>query len=171
MYKIGDYIVKSTEGVCRVDNIQHLNMSGVDKNKLYYLLLPIGQKNQKIYIPVDKADENMRRAMTEEEAWQFIDKIPEIEGVWIENEKTREQWYKDAVRSCKPEALIGIIKMAYMRKKKRLTQGKKNMMVDERYFQMAESNLYSELGFALNKNKDEICQVITDSISRKQTEE
>ena len=67
----------------------------------------------------------------------------------------REQRYKEAVRSGDPESLISIIKMIYLRKQKRMAQGKKTMMVDERYFQKAEQSLYSELGFALGKNKDE----------------
>ena len=30
VYQSGDYIVKSTDGVCKVEDILHLNMSGVD---------------------------------------------------------------------------------------------------------------------------------------------
>ena len=35
---------------------------------------------------------------------------------------------------------------------------------DERYFRLAESYLYAELGFALNKEKDEVCRLIIDSV-------
>ena len=31
MYTIGDYVVKPGSGVCKIDNIMHLNMSGIDK--------------------------------------------------------------------------------------------------------------------------------------------
>lgn len=167
MYEIGDYVIKPSDGVCRIENILHLDMSGVDKNKLYYLLIPVGEKNRKIYIPVDTADKGTRKTMSEEEAWKLIDKIPDIEEIWVDNEKLREQRYKEAIKSYHPEALIGIIKATYSRNKKRLEQGKKNTLIDERYFKLAEHNLYSELAFAMNKNEDEICQIITDNIQMK----
>lgn len=33
MYTVGDYIVKKGNGVCKVENIMHLDMNGIDKNK------------------------------------------------------------------------------------------------------------------------------------------
>jgi CarD family transcriptional regulator len=41
-----------------------------------------------------------------------------------------------------------------------LAQGKKNTAVDERFFKLAEDNLYGELEFALHKNKGEILDMI-----------
>lgn len=167
MYEIGDYLVKSVDGVCKVEDILHLNISGVDKNRLYYLLLPIDNTNEKIYIPTDMINSTIRKVMTEEEVWNLINRIQDIEEIWVDNERIREHIYREAVRSCKPEDLIGIIKMTYLRKKKRLEQGRKNTVVDERYFKIAENNLYSELGFVLNKDKNEVCKLITDSINKK----
>ncbi|MDY5577497.1 MAG: CarD family transcriptional regulator [Lachnospiraceae bacterium] len=164
MYEIGDYIVKAVYGVCRVEDILHMNMSGTDK--LYYMLIPIEDKGAKIYVPTDTVDIGIRKTMTKEEAWEFIERIPEIEETWIDNEKLREKRYKEVVRSCKPDDLVGIIKTTYLRKKRRLEQGKKNTAVDERYLKMAENHLYSELGFALDKDKDEILGIIEDAIAR-----
>lgn len=167
VYEIGDYVIKPSDGVCRIENVLHLDMSGVDKNKLYYLLIPVGEKNKKLYIPVDTAEQSTRKTMTEDEAWRLIEKIPAIEEIWIDNEKLREQRYKEAIRSYDPAALIGIIKATYLRNQKRLEQGKKNTLIDERYFKMAEHNLYAELAFAMNKDESEICQIITDNIHMK----
>lgn len=170
MYEIGDYIVKPVNGVCRVEDILHLKMSGADKDKLYYLLIPIDDNKGKVYMPTDTSDSSIRRVMTEEEAWKLVNRIADIEELWVDNEKLREQRYKEAVRSCEPEALIGIIKMTYLRRKKRLETGKKSTVVDERYFRLAENNLYSEMGFALNKSKDEVRKLIADTMNGKEVE-
>lgn len=170
VYEIGDYIVKSNDGVCRVDNILHLNIPGVDKNTLYYLLIPIDEQSRKIYIPVNTSEEAIRKTMSAEEARTLIDRITEIEEIWIDNEKLREQQYKNAVRSYNPEALIGVIKATYSRNNQRLVQGKKTTSLDERYFKMAEHHLYSELGFAINKDENEIYQIILEHINSKSTE-
>ena len=63
-----------------------------------------------------------------EEAWNLIKRIPEIPTAWTNNEKMREQSYKEAVKANDPEALIAIIKMIYQRKQKRLAQGKNALL-------------------------------------------
>ena len=106
--------------------------------------------------------EEFADVLTAEEAWNLIERIPEIETIWIDNEKMREQRYKEVIKSNDPEALVSVIKMIYQRKKVRLEQGKKSTSYDERYFQTAENLLYMELGAALGKPKQEICQLIID---------
>lgn len=167
MYQIGDYVVKSGNGVCHIEDIQHLNMPNVDKNKLFYLMIPIEDKGAKLYVPVDNEKVGLRRVMSKEEAWKVIEKIPQIEEVTIENDKLREQSYKEALQSGKPEALVRIIKHTYLRRQKRTAQGKKTTATDERYFKLAEEKLYAELAFALGKDKSEMRQLITDSIKSK----
>ena len=98
--------------------------------------------------------------MTEEEAWNLIHRINEIDELTIENENVREQRYKETIRGGNPESLVGIIKMTYIRNKKREDAGKKGTAMDERYFELAENNLYSELAFALNKSKEDISDLI-----------
>ena len=159
-YEIGDYVMKPMTGVCKVDDVMNLNMDGVNKDKLYYLLVPLNDQREKIYVPVEKAAFTLRKCMTHEKAW---------EAIWIDNEKLREQKYKEAIKKNDPYALVSVIKMTYNCKRVRMQQGKKNIAADERYFHIAENLLYSELGFALDKPKDEICQLITQHIDGKKT--
>ena len=37
MFEKGEYIVYGHNGICEVEDITHLNLSGVDKGKLYYV--------------------------------------------------------------------------------------------------------------------------------------
>ena len=57
-----------------------------------------------------------------------------------------------------------------MRRSKRLEQGKKNTAVDDRYFKLAQNNLYSELGFALHRDTDEVDELIKESIKKQKRE-
>ena len=52
--------------------------------------------------------------------------------------------------------------MIYHRKMDRLSHGKKIISLDEKYFELAENLLYMELGMALGKPKQDICQTIID---------
>lgn len=166
-YKIGDYVSKPITGVCKIADILQVDMRGVKNDQLYYLLLPVNDEKEKIYVPVRTSDMNLRPCLTKEEAWNLIERIPYIQSVWIENEKMREHKYKEIIRTNDPEALVSIIKMIYQRKRLRMQQGKKGTSSDEKYFQMAENLLYSEMGVALGKQKQEICQVISDFFKTK----
>ena len=86
---------------------------------------PVEDEKEKIYVPVSNSASRLRLCLTKEEAWNLIKRIPEIPTAWTNNEKMREQSYKEAVKSNDPEALVAIIKMIYQRKQKRLAQGKK----------------------------------------------
>ena len=74
----------------------------------------------------------------------------------MENDKLREEKYKECMRTCECQDWVRIIKTLYARMQKRLAQGKKVTATDERYFRMAEDNLYSELAMALEVPKDEM---------------
>ena len=165
-YEIGDFVSKPVTGICKIENILYLNPQDEKNDKLYYLMKPVEDEKEKIYVPVSNSDSRLRLWLTKEEAWNLIKRIPDIPTAWTNNEKMREQNYKEAVRANNPEALVAIIKMIYQRKQKRLAQGKKCTATDARYFQIAENLLYMELGVALEKPKQEICKTIIDYIDQ-----
>ena len=165
-YEIGDFVSKPVTGICKIENILYLNPQDEKNDKLYYLMKPVEDEKEKIYVPVSSSDSRLRLCRTKEEAWNLIKRIPDIPTAWTNNEKMREQNYKEAVRANNPEALVAIIKMIYQRKQKRLAQGKKCTATDARYFQIAENLLYMELGVALEKPKQEICKTIIDYIDQ-----
>lgn len=155
MYQVGDYVVKSANGICVVKDIMNPDFVDDDK-KLYYELQPLADSKTVLYVSTDRDDGSMRAVITEEEAENLIRMIPTIDEPWINNERERERNYKEAIKSNEPEKLIGIIKLIYQRKKMRLEQGKKTTMVDKQYFDKAEDLLYSELELVLKKSRDEI---------------
>ena len=165
-YEIGDLVSKPVTGICKIEDILYLNPQDEKNNKLYYLMKPIEDEKEKIYVPVSNADSRLRLCMTKKMAWSLIKRIPEIPTAWVNNEKMREQNYKEAVKANEPEALVSIIKMIYQRNQKRLAQGKKCTATDARYFQTAENLLYMELGVALGKPKQEICKTIIEYINQ-----
>lgn len=153
MFKVGDYVVNAANGICRINEIVQMDLSGTKQMKDYYLLVPVEEVTAKIYIPVDIADKRIRRVVNKDEAWQIIDRISGIDEAWIKNEKEREKEYKEVIASCDLERLVGIIKNMYHRMQERTAMGKKSTAVDERYFKLAEDHLYAELAFALKKDK------------------
>lgn len=163
MFKVGQYVVKPNTGICRISEIVMMDLAGSGE-KEYYLLLPIGDEKAKLFVSVDADPSRLRPVMTEAAARDFIKGIPAIEAIWVPNDKLREQQYKKAFLTNKPEDLVGVIKNLSMRGKTRIAQGKKITSTDERYFKQAERALYSELAFSLQVDVEKIQNMITETI-------
>ena len=141
MFSIGEYIVYGLNGVCRVEEIGPVNMSGVESDKIYYTLLPLYTKGSRVFTPVDNQKVVMRPVISKQEACQLIDDMQNIDEIEVVDDKRRELAYKEAVKSCDCRELIRIINTALKRKEERLAQGKKMSACDERYLKQAQDTL------------------------------
>lgn len=164
MFAAEDYIIYGNHGVCKVETVGTVSLPMVDKNKIYYTLRPVYKNDAVVYAPVENPKAVMRPVLTREEAEKLIQEIPQLESVWVTNEKEREFQYKVALRSCDCRELIRIIKTLYDRKMNRLRVGKKVTVVDERYFRQAEEQLYSELAFAMDMERCQMVDYLTERI-------
>ncbi len=164
MFEKGEYVVYGNTGVCKIEDITTLDMKGVSESRLYYILIPRHQKESKIFTPVDSEKTVMRAVLTKAEADALINAIPDIEELWVGDDKQREEKYKETIRSGECRDWIRVIKTLYVRKQRRIAQGKKTTVMDEKYLRMAEDNLYSELSVSLAIPKEQMQEYITDRI-------
>lgn len=164
MFEKGSFVINVNNGICEIRETVTMNMTGEEKE--YYVLYPIEEKTSKIYVAVDHAEKRIRPAMNGEEARRLISEIPAVDETLVENEKDRERIYKDAINSRDPKRLISIMKSLYIRRQKRLEEGKKSTAIDERYFKLAENQLHGELAFALGVQKSEVEQIIEATIEK-----
>ena len=167
MFEIGDYVVYGQNGICQITDLTRLNMSGIDRKKKYYVLNPIKDKSGVIYSPVDNTKVVLRHILTRDEALELIDGIPDIEELWIQNERMREEEYKEAMKACDCRQWIRIIKTLYVRREERIAAGKKVTSTDERYYKQASSNLYAELGMAMDIDEEHVEKIIFERIESK----
>lgn len=165
MFQIGDYIICGMNGVCRVEAITKMDIAGVNQDRLYYQLSPVYESGSTVFTPIDNKKMVIRRVLTREEAWDFIDSIPNIETLWIENEKMRKERYKEALYSGSNREWVQIIKTVYMRKKERSIQRKRVTETDEKYVKAAKEQLYGELAIVLHEDISEIENLITKRIT------
>lgn len=166
MFEKGEYIVYGTSGVCKVEDITTMNLEGISKEKLFYMLSPLSQIGGRIFTPVDNQKTLMRPILSREEAKDLIKDIPQIEGLWIANDKQREATYRECMRGCDCRGWIKIIKTLYLRKMERTAQGKKVTATDEKYLKLAEEHLYSELSIPLEISKERMEAYITEQIEK-----
>ena len=156
MFKEGDIVVFGNNGVCRIDAVGPIELTGAGQERLYYTLVPVYGSDSKIFTPVDNKKVICRAVISKEEAERLIADIQNIESLWIPDEKRREESYKATISKCDCLELIKIIKTLYLRKQARLAEGKKVTSSDERYLKLSEDRLYGEFAVALGIPKNEM---------------
>lgn len=160
MFSIGQNVICGNKGVCTIEDIATLNISGVDKEKMYYILKPLYMAASRVYVPVDSALTSVRTILTREEAEELIRSIPDIPVIEIKNERLLEQEYKSCMKSNNCTDWVKLIKTIYERKQKRLQVGRKETAIDSKYFKQAEDILYGELSVVLDIERDRVSQYI-----------
>lgn len=161
VFQINDYIVYGGIGVCKVNKIGTLTIGGIDKAKSYYTLEPLYSKGSIVYTPINNSKVIMRKVLSKDEACKLIDDIPNIQTKSVTDDKNCEEIYKEALKKYDCCEWIKTIKMLYLRKQDRITQGKKMSNTDESYLSMAEDCLYGELAIPLEIPKDKVVDYIT----------
>lgn len=138
MFHVGDYIVYGSNGICRVEEITHPDIAGIDEDKLYYVLVPEKTRDSRLFCPTDNSRVVLRSVITADEAAALMEEVKEIEPLQVESERMRDDSYKKAMKSCDLRQCVKVIKALLIRKEERESHGKKVTVTDERYMKLAE---------------------------------
>ncbi len=87
-----------------------MEMEGVPKDRLYYVLRPENGTGGTIFTPVENSKVALRRIMTKEEVEELLGDMSRMETLDISNEKLRETCYKECMKSCDSRNLVRMIK-------------------------------------------------------------
>lgn len=168
MYKIGDLIIYSNTGVCKLKDIIKPNFDNISKDELYYVLKPLYQDGT-IYTPVNNTKIFMRPIISEEEAEQLIDMIPSIQAEAYHNHSIQQlsEHYQLMMKSHNCEDLIELIMSIYNKKQYLSGQKRKFGQVDQTFMKRAEELLYGEFSVALNIPKEEVQEYIASKVENK----
>ncbi|GLB30701.1 hypothetical protein LAD12857_26240 [Lacrimispora amygdalina] len=165
MFQVNDLVVFGSHGICEVKEIGNLRMYEADEERTYYTLKPLYEEHQSaVYTPVDNRKTTIRAAATREEAMDLIDQIPSIDVIWVMDERERDGIFKEIMLKCECTGWMQIVKTLYLKKRKRLAEGKKNTAKDDFYFTKAEDLLYGELAAALEVDKDGIKDMVMSRV-------
>ena len=160
MYKIGEKIIYGENGVCTVEKIAPLNMSGAAKEKLYYHLTPLVGSGT-YFTPIDTTA-FMRPIISREEAEALIDAIPGIPPAICNDSRFNhvDAFYRELFKLHSNEALVSVIKGLRCRmaeKKTRSTRAEATM-------KRAKDILHGELSVALDMDFSQVEGYITSRI-------
>ena len=152
MFSVGDKIIYGENGVCTVEKIEPLAISGVSKDRLYYHLKPLLGSGT-YFAPVDSGA-YMRPVMSREQAEALIDAMPGIAPAICEDNRFNhvDAYYKELFRLHSCEALVAIVKGLRSRMAARKTRSSRA----EATMKRARDMLHGELSVALDLPLSEV---------------
>jgi len=160
MFLVGDKIIYGENGVCTVEKIEPLAMSGAPKDKLYYHLTPLVGSGT-YFTPVDSGA-YMRPVMSREEAEALIDAMPGIAPAICNDNRFNhvDAFYKELFRLHSCEALVAIVKGLRSRMAERKTRSSRA----EATMRRAKDMLHGELSVALGINIQDVESYIQERV-------
>ena len=163
MFKVSDYVVYGSTGVCQIIDISKEKNLRNDEIQ-YYVLQPVYNNKMVIKSPVNNQKILMRQIITKDDVSSLIADMPKEQAIWINDDKQRIENFKAALRTGKSEEWIKIIKTIYLEKEEKIVVGKKLMKIDEDIMKTAEKQLYEEFAIALNISPDKVGPYIIEHI-------
>lgn len=164
MFSVGEYVVHGNDGVCRVEDVAPMTGSGSDR--IYYTLVPVYSTGSKLFVPTDSTKVITRAVISKNDVKQLMEEWDDIDVLSVENDKKREEIYKEALRSCDCRQWVKLIKTSYQRNQMRMEKGKKATTSDERYLHMAQENLFGEMAIPLEMSRGEAETYFIDKLKQ-----
>ena len=160
MFSVGDKIIYGENGVCTVEKIEPLGMSGAPRDKLYYHLCPLIGSGM-YFTPVDSGV-FMRPVMSRAEAEALIRSIPDIKPAICEDSRFNhvDAYYKELFKLHSCEALVAIVKGLRSRIAERKTKSSRA----ESTMKRAKDILHGELAVALGMELGDVEDYIASRI-------
>lgn len=163
MHDIGDLIIYSGHGICRVDDICDKSINGAVKT--YYVLHPIENDHQlTIHSPTDNTKIMMLKLVNKDEAEKILESFRSNGVDWIENSHSRIKSYTAIVDAGNR---IEIAKTANTLMQKKLVieaEGRKFFEQDSKLLINIQTILFKELAIVLDTSTDQINQRVKQNL-------
>ena len=168
MFQIGDHVYYASGGICSVSDICYAPLSGMPKDRQYYVLHSLHHDNSVMYVPVNSETVFLRPLLTKAEAEALLDRIPAISEIDEPNAKILKGKYTEAMRQHDPTEWVRVIKTVYGRIRSLAEHSKTQRISDtERSFaEDAKRYLYMELSLTLNVPVVEMENYIKDHVEK-----
>jgi len=155
MFNIGDLVIYSAHGICKIDDICEKTVSGMTRT--YYELHPMDNNHQlKISVPVNNDKVVILELLHQEEALEILDsfKYPGIE--WNDKPKIRYSLYSEIVNTGDRKEIARVINTLMRKTVELALQEKKLYEQDRKLLNTTQNLLFKELALSLNTSIEEI---------------
>lgn len=164
MFNIGDLVIYSGHGICKVDDICDKSIAGVTKK--YYVLHPL-ENNQQLTIstPVDNEKTVIQKLMNKVEAEEILESFKQDGIEWIEKPQERGRTYSNIVNTGNRMDIAKITNTLLKKKQEVEKDGRKFYEHDSKLLLSIQNILFKELSLALDTTTEKISKKVYSMIS------
>lgn len=166
MLNVGECVIYGSHGLCRVRDILIPSFLERGKEKEYYQMISAVDAGSVLYVPVDGADDKVRDVISADDAEELIDDIEYAEELELPEGKKAEPAIMEVIKRNVADEMMSLVKSLRKIKAVREAEGKKFAALNEKYLNIAEKLLYTELAFSLETEKDDIKRRVLDELSQ-----
>lgn len=148
MFKIGQKVFSKNSGICLIVAMEEINF-GIGTQE-YFVLESYFNKGSKTYIPVNKADVQLRNLITKAEVKKLLKHLSSCERVWISDPKLRRQKFEEMYKANDLYIICQLVKSLYIQNEELKTQKKSLSMLDKDFLDKMMKDLKEEMSLALN---------------------
>ena len=165
MLNVGECVIYGNHGLCKVREILVPSFLERGTEKQYYMMVSAVEAGSVIYVPVDGAEDKVRDVMSADDAEGLIVDIEDVEEIELPDGKKAEPEIVGIIKRNIAEEMMRLIKSLHKIKAVRESEGKKFAALNEKYLNIAEKLLYTEMAFALETEKDIVKDRVIDELS------
>jgi len=167
MFQIGDLVIYSGHGICRIHDIEDQTISG--ETRKYYVLYPLEDSYQlSIRVPVDNQKVQIYALMTKKEAIEVLEAFKESGAEWIEKNHLRNLIYNEMVSSGNRKDMVKVIKSLMLKKIELEENNAKLAAQDRKLLEQTANVLFKELAIALEMDYDEVVENVLHRVRENQ---
>ncbi len=165
MIKINQHVVYGSNGICKVVDKREECFGG--EPKMYYVLSPVSDEQTTLYLPADSPDAELRvkNVLSVDEVQSLIQSMPTEETMWIEDDRTRGERYRDIVSKGNRAELVRVTKTLYEHQQTLSQSGKKLRVADKNVLQQAEKILFDEFAVVLGIESGDVAEFIAAQLA------
>ncbi len=170
-YNKNEYVRYASNGVCLIADKLSLETSAESGRQEYYLLKPVCSPASTIYVPLNNAElmSRMRYLLTKEDIDGIIASANESDFLWIDDRRTRVEYYNELLKHSKQDQLLRLVSCIYLRKQALAAVGKKLSMSDEGMLKHAEKLVEDEFSFVLGIPASQVSAYIRERLGTNRT--
>ncbi|MBQ4220491.1 MAG: CarD family transcriptional regulator [Butyrivibrio sp.] len=165
MLNVGDCVIYGSHGLCKVRDILVPAFLEKGNEKQYYMMISAVDAGSVIYVPVEGAEDKVRDVMSADDAEELICEIEDVDELDLPDGKKAEPEITGIIKRNIADEMMSLVKSLHKIKAMREAEGKKFAALNEKYLNMAEKLLYTEMAFSLKTEKETIKDRVIEVLS------
>lgn len=163
MFKIGDLLIYSTHGICKVKDIREKTVSDITRS--YYILQPmINEQELTISTPVDNKNVIMKDLVTPEVANEILESFKEKGVEWEERPNVRRNLYTSMVNKGDRKEIAAVVNTLLRREIEAKETETTFHKQDQTLLQATRDSLFNELAISLDTTYQDMNKKISKYI-------